>query len=281
MISIWAASITTLGKTIYFSEGTFTIKIFRTASGSDNIPGLPHQKYFRNQNVALDYTHTFNSNLINTAVFGFTRIGHHRGPTASLGWNNFGGPATTARRRAQRSLHVDQWICIHGGRHLCAESSDVAVHRLPELCARQTHHELWRRFPREAVNRVEDYYTDPIFNFNGQYSGNSLSDLLLGLPDYYNLQTEVSSRLRSNAFDGYAQDNYKVTQRVTIDAGIRWEPFLPPVDNLNDQICYDPTFSSQSKLLPDRASRDTFPGTSLGQRFPGQRRFRLPTLHGA
>ena len=63
-----------------------------------------------------------------------------------------------------------------------------------------------------------------------------------------NLQTEVASRLRHNAGDIYAQDNYKITPQVTIDAGIRWEPFLPPVDNLNDQMCFDPTLT---KLAAD------------------------------
>ena len=32
---------------------------------SDNIPGLPHLKYFRNQNVAIDWNHVFSPNLLN------------------------------------------------------------------------------------------------------------------------------------------------------------------------------------------------------------------------
>jgi len=119
-------------------------------------------------------------------------------------------------------------------------------------------------FRRQSANRVEDFFTDPIFNFNGQYSGNALADLLLGLPNYYNLQTEVSSRLRQNAFDAYAQDNFKVSKRVTIDVGIRWEPFLPPVDNLNDQICYDPTFTKQSTYYPTAPPGILFPGPPEG-----------------
>jgi hypothetical protein len=59
------------------------------------------------------------------------------------------------------------------------------------------------------VNRVEDFYSDPVFNFNGSLTGNSLGDLLLGLPNSYDLQTEVISQLRHPAADLYAADNYR------------------------------------------------------------------------
>lgn len=235
--------------------------------GADNIPGLPHQKYFRNQNVALDYTHTFNPNFINTAVFGFTRIAHHRGPTASLGWGDFGGPATTARAGVDSDLYtsINGSVSAGGDGTFVQNRQTWQYTDYLNLVKGKHTTTFGGDYRREAMNRVEDYYTDPVFNFNGQYSGNSLSDLLLGLPNYYNLQTEVASRLRHNAFDLYAQDNYKVTQRVTIDAGIRWEPFLPPVDNLNDQICYDPTFTKKSQYYPTAPPGILFPGPPTGE----------------
>jgi Carboxypeptidase regulatory-like domain/TonB-dependent Receptor Plug Domain len=240
--------------------------------GADNIPGLPHQKYFRNQNVAIDHTHTFSSNFINTAVFGFTRIAHHRGPTASLGWGDFGGPATTSTTGVPSDLYTSINGSVNAGGDGTFVQNRQTWQYTDYLNIVKGKHSttIGGDFRREAMNRVEDYYTDPVFNFNGQYSGNALSDLLLGLPDYYNLQTEVSSRLRHNAFDLYAQDNYKLTQRVTIDAGIRWEPFLPPVDNLNDQICYDPTFTKTSSYYPTAPPGLLFPGPPTGESANGK-----------
>jgi hypothetical protein len=254
-----------------------------TGIGSDNIPGLPHQKYFRNQNVAIDYTHTFSPNIINTGVFGFTRIGHHRGPTASLGWGDFGGPATTSTTGVPSDLYTSVSGSVNAGGDGTFVQNRQTWQFTDYLSLVKGNHTMsfGGDFRRENVNRVEDYYTDPVFNFNGQYSGNALADLLLGLPNYYNLQTEVASRLRGNAFDLYAQDNYKITKRVTIDAGIRWEPFLPPVDNLNDQICYDPTFTKQSTYYPTAPPGILFPGPpvgsgSLGKGDPGCPRSMVP-----
>jgi hypothetical protein len=245
----------------FFNQDTST----GDGSGS-NIPGLTHVKYFRNQNVALDWTHTFSPNLINTAVFGFTRIAHHRGPTTSIGWGDFGGPATTAAAGTLSDLYIGVNGSVNaGGDGTFVQNRQTWQYTDYMIMVRGAHTmTLGGDYRREASNRVEDYYTDPVFNFNGLYTGNALGDLLLGLPNYYNLQTEVTSRLRHNAGDVYAQDNYKVTQQVTIDAGIRWEPFLPPVDNLNDQMCLDPTFTKQSTYYPTAPVGLLFPGPPQG-----------------
>jgi hypothetical protein len=124
-------------------------------------------------------------------------------------------------------------------------------------------------FRKEAVNRIEDYFTDPDFSFDGHFTGNALADLVMGLPSAFNLQTEVRSDLRHAAMDAYAQDNYKVSRRLTVDAGVRWEPFLPPVDNLNDQICFDPTFKAQSAFYPTAPPGFTFPGPPLSMKSYG------------
>ncbi len=262
----------TLGKNDLLFGHYFYNEDVSTGIGSDNIPGLPHQKYFRNQNVAIDYTHTFNPNLINTAVFGFTRVGHHRGPAAgSVGWGNLGGPATTSTTGAPSDLYTDISGSVNTGDGTFVQNRQTWQYTDYLSFVRGKHTmSFGGDYRRESMNRVEDYYTDPVFNFNGQYSGFALADLLLGLPDYYNLQTEVSSRLRHNAFDAYAQDNYKVTHRLTIDAGIRWEPFLPPVDNLNDQICYDPTFTARSTYYPTAPPGILFPGPPQGSGSLGQ-----------
>jgi hypothetical protein len=231
-----------------------------------NIPGLSHLKYFRNQNVAIDWTHTFGPSLINTAVFGFTRVAHHRGPTTSIGWGNFGGPGSTARTGVPSDLYVSVNGSVNaGGDGTFVQNRQTWQYTDYMSVIRGAHTiSIGGDYRREASNRVEDYYTDPVFNFNGLYTGNALGDLLLGLPSYYNLQTEVTSRLRHNAGDIYVQDNYKVTQQVTIDAGIRWEPFLPPVDNLNDQTCLDPTFTKQSTYYPTAPVGLLFPGPPQG-----------------
>ncbi len=234
--------------------------------GAGNLPNRPHLKYFRNQNVALDWTHTFNPNLLNTAVFGFTRVAHHRGPTQAVGWEAFGGPVSGSAP----GVISDLFTSVNGSISASGDGAFVQNRQTwqytDSLSLIKGKHTMTfgGDYRREASNRVEDYATDPSFNFNGQYSGNALVDLLLGLPNNFNQQTEVQSRLRHNGVDAFAQDNYKVSQTVTIDAGIRWEPFLPPVDNLNDQLCFDPSLKTKSTFYPNAPAGLTFPGPPVG-----------------
>ena len=249
-----------------------------TGYGAGNM-NLPHDKYFRNQNVVLDWNHTFTPRLINTAVVGFTRVAHHRGTTASDGWDTFGSmPGTEAA-----GIPSEFYVSVSGGFNNGGDGTFIQNRQTFQYTdflsyVRGKHSiSLGGDFRKEAVNRIEDYYTDPIFNFNGTYTGlggngsstTALADLLMGLPNYFNLQTEVRSDLRHAAMDAFIQDNYKVNRHLTIDAGIRWEPFLPPVDNLNDQICFDPTLKTQSTFYPTAPPGFTFPGPPLSLKADG------------
>jgi len=101
---------------------------------------------------------------------------------------------------------------------------------------------------REAVNRFEDFLTEPTISFTNQFTGNALADFLLGLPASFRQDALVVSQLRHSSPNIFVADNVKVLPNVTVDLGLRWEPFLPPVDNLNDQVCVDATYTKQSKF---------------------------------
>ena len=119
----------------------------------------------------------------------------------------------------------------------------------------------------EAMNRFEDFITDPSISFNGTFSGYGLSDLLLGLPNNFQQDNEVRSELRHRSPAVFITDNWKAASNLTLDLGFRWEPYLPPVDNLNDQICFDPTFTSKSTYYPTAPPGITFPGGPTNANF--------------
>ena len=74
----------------------------------------------------------------------------------------------------------------------------------------------------------------------------------------------MESQLRRTQPSLFVSDNIKVASNLSLDFGIRWEPFLPPVDNLNDQICLDPTFTKRSQFYPNAPPGILFPGSVVG-----------------
>jgi hypothetical protein len=81
-----------------------------------------------------------------------------------------------------------------------------------------------------------------LFTFNqGVFTGNSFGDLLLGLPNTtYFAQTGPRENAIAWQTGLYAQDEWRVSDRVTINAGLRWE-LLPPFLDINgNQANFDP-----------------------------------------
>jgi Carboxypeptidase regulatory-like domain len=66
--------------------------------------------------------------------------------------------------------------------------------------------------------------TNGYFSFNGNATGNSFADFLLGFANnYQELQIQDAVNIRFNQFAAYAEDNWRVTNRLTLNLGLRWE----------------------------------------------------------
>ena len=60
-------------------------------------------------------------------------------------------------------------------------------------------------------------------SFSGQFSGMGASDFLLGDFSNYTQISGLSSRLHQTLPSAYVQDDIKLTPRVTVNAGVRWD----------------------------------------------------------
>jgi hypothetical protein len=98
---------------------------------------------------------------------------------------------------------------------------------------------------RRAMNTVQMGSPSGSFTFNGQYTGAGLSDALLGLDATAALSVwqETGTRRWEHAF--YIQDDYRITNKLTLNAGVRYEiatpwteihnrlaNFIPALDNI-------------------------------------------------
>lgn len=238
---------------------------------SGNYPDTPWNKKFKNQNFVLNWTRMIAPTLINSASVGFNRMYHWRGPAADysfadvgIAYNAFGTGTPPVPETAQ--------IGISG-----SMSNSSSSFQQPRTVYEGTDTLSWVKGPhslvfgvdikRESVNRWENYFTDPDISFDGYASGNPLADLLLGLPNFFRQDNQVVSELRHTGVGVYAEDEYKVKSNFSATLGLRWEPYLPPVDQLNDQICFDPTFTKHSTYYPTAPPGVLFAGGPVGRGF--------------
>jgi len=78
--------------------------------------------------------------------------------------------------------------------------------------------------------------TDPNFNTNGS----SFASFLLGLPDAANRSNSQELRLRNFDLSPYIQDDIKLTPKLTVNVGLRWDIQVPFTENNNLIVFLDP-----------------------------------------
>src|SRR5439155_1448524 len=65
------------------------------------------------------------------------------------------------------------------------------------------------------------------YTVNGQVTGLGMADFFLGQVSQFRQANPNPLNLTQNFFGVYGQDTWKVTPKVTLTYGLRWEPFFP------------------------------------------------------
>ncbi len=83
------------------------------------------------------------------------------------------------------------------------------------------------------------------YNYNGRFTGDGMADFLLGMVNSYTFQSRIQVDLRQTLWAGYIQDDWKITPKLTLNLGLRYE-FLEPWRDKRDRmgifdITTDPT----------------------------------------
>ncbi|HEX5229622.1 MAG TPA: carboxypeptidase regulatory-like domain-containing protein [Bryobacteraceae bacterium] len=98
-------------------------------------------------------------------------------------------------------------------------------------------------------NTSYDFYGNGSFFFFGPStaagSGTDLADFLFGLPDNYFQAADALSNIRTHQYAGYAQDDFHVTRRLTLNLGIRYEYAQPKYDTQGRTFSFIPGLQSQ------------------------------------
>ena len=89
--------------------------------------------------------------------------------------------------------------------------------------------------------QVDD--TNPLYGidaYNGSVTGNALADFYIGARAGYQIATQIKAQVRQQAHWWYIQDDWKVNDKLTINAGLRYELTSPVYDANNRLSNFDP-----------------------------------------
>lgn len=126
-------------------------------------------------------------------------------------------------------------------------------------------------------NTVFDFFGDGQFTFSGSSgvgTGNSLADFFLGIPSSVSQNANAPSNIRSKSFYGFLQDEWRVTKRLTLDLGIRYEYNSPKYDTKGRSFSIIPGLTMPSTVFPNAPIGMVFPGDATAPRgvnFPSRK----------
>jgi hypothetical protein len=103
------------------------------------------------------------------------------------------------------------------------------------------------------------YQSDGNYNFGGNFSGSSFSDFLLGDVSSFTQAGGLYLDFTGNDWSFFVQDNWHATSRLTLNGGVRWDPFFPYTDSEGRVGCFVP--GAQSVRYPNAPQDLIFGGS--------------------
>jgi hypothetical protein len=246
-----------------FTQGDSTNPL---STAGANLPGFPVGEGQRAQNFVAQETHTFSPSLTGVARFSFLRnkslFTEHLNATtpASLGFQyqpsltqaigppfvqiagyaSIGDPITGPRNSYEDAIDASGAVTWIHGRH--------------EM-------KFGGGYGHDSINVLFGIASNGFFVFAPAPLSDAFASFMIGQPAFF-LQGggDPTRGLRGNNLNLYAQDSYRVTSRLTVNAGLRYELPFPYTEIHNRLNLFDP--GMQSKVFPSAPQGLVFPGDS-------------------
>ena len=210
-----------------------------------SLPGFSDKIRYRGQNIALSWSHTISSALLNEFRFGFSRnmnIGtcencpREPGFVQSFGIANL--KALSAEDEGFPFFGFSQgYFGIGDANYRPVESNDMVEKFNDTLTLTKGKHTLAMGVdiqPYQSLRDQAPFSPHGQFDFGNLYSNHTISDFLLGYP----AEAGRSIAKRVTYHDGkfwnaFFQDDWRVRKNLTLNLGLRWEYHQLPTDRRN------------------------------------------------
>jgi hypothetical protein len=152
----------------------------------------------------------------------FTTMGGGGLPSLGIdGYSTFGGPTFTPSVEYSVVWDFLQNVAINRGTHAWKFGAEFRPVRLPTFQPDYSHN--YMEFTRNLTNNP-----DPALAGS---TGDGFATFLLGYPNNFALSTNNVTNQQHFAWSFFAQDDWKVTSKLTLNLGLRYELFSPFFDN--------------------------------------------------
>jgi hypothetical protein len=216
--------------------GRYFIDHFQNAANFDphNYTSYSNGSGTRVQNANIGEIHTFGPTLLNDFHFGYVRQFSKRGPPPGVpDWQALG---MTVNQQQDKNCSMIQQNSVTGffssGDNLCGAFIRNGFEWADRLSWIKGKHSFsfGASIDRQRAEIRNFFLQGGTVTFSPNLTGMAMSDFLLGTIGNWTQGAGEYKYFRATYPAIFIQDDIKVTRRLTVNAGIRWEPTGPWID---------------------------------------------------
>ncbi len=266
-----------------FADSTEFYPITNPLCSARDVPGFGCDELQRTQHFTLNWTWTISPRLINEARVGYSRFGFFRfqedrdaDVIARLGIKGLTDAGRTPFNNGAPEIQATGFVTIGGPTNLPQGRHDNTYHYVDGMTFTSGAHTMkWGLDIRRFL--FNSFFTSNgrgSFRFDGRFTGHTIADMLLGAAfqgernlgePFHNAKTFSSGY--------YFQDDWKITPKLTLNLGLRYEFNLPPIENTDKMASFDPTTNTikvaggrEAFINPQNGQLELRPRAGIGRR---------------
>jgi hypothetical protein len=220
---------------------------YNQQSGFSNLPGFGRVDLQHNHQTMLNWTHVFSPTLLNTFKAGFSRLRQNRTPQDPENYVSFLGiPGPVVRDPSISgvpAIRPNGIEPIGNPSNLPQARVDQGYQFIDTLSWNKGSHGMKFGVDIGRMQIFRDNFGDDrgTYTFAGQYSGSGVADMLLGLPSQVGRAIGDSHNWWfQSQYMFFFQDDWKLTPRLTVNLGMRYENIFPWYDKFNRASNFNP-----------------------------------------
>jgi hypothetical protein len=216
------------------------------------------------KNVSVVDIYTISAKFLLSSYFGFTR--QNGWSFSNIPFNiatagvNIAQPAGTGAMGTGLDFRVSGGTTIEGTHYGTVDRGNESLREIGTFVQGRNSLQFGGEGLRITTPVKNTYEQDGIFNFSNSLSGDNTADFLLGALSTFTQAGGLYLNMSGVNWSAFVQDDLRLTPRLTVNAGLRWDPFFPYTDTLGRVACFVP--GAQSTRFPNSPTDLIFGGSN-------------------
>lgn len=214
---------------------------------------------FKQNNVVVGEDWIVSPAVLNQARFNFSQRVTSQGSINHSSWSDFGSNLVLGAEPARppQLFITGRWnMGTYGESNFDQQSFNASDTMSVTHGAHSIKAGVWALFTK--YNETGNWLGAGQVRFQTQFTGNALADFLLGRAASFRQNNGNDRHFSQNAWHFFAQDDWQIARRLTLNLGVRYELNLPLTSDSDQLTSF--RFNQQSTVIPKAPLGLVFPG---------------------